>query len=113
MSEDRESYKNYVITSNRVPDAQFDFDGFGWTFGVLSPDSQAPLFLVVIKCAQGPKTEANIQALYELGQQQVRKRIDKSDFQSKGYYCYWWDEQSGLEEADCNSVSPGGFRTHL
>lgn len=105
MSEIREAYGDYAIVANQVPEAQFDFGGFGWAFAVRDESTNAHAFTVVLKCIEVADEESR-RIAYERGGQVVRQRIDADDHESGGYYCYWWRQPDILEQDDCSNVSP-------
>lgn len=88
MSKDTENYKGYRIEINPVPEAQFDFDDFGWAFQVFKDSSLC--FRMVIKTAGSRRTEANKSYALNWGKEKAHALIDMQSFEKDADYCYEW-----------------------
>lgn len=102
MSKDIEIYQGYRIEINSVPEAQFDFDDFGWAFQVY--EDSLLCFRMVIKTAGGGRTEANKSHALNWGKEKTHVLIDEQRFENGTTYCYEWGDISHNlvpEKVDC------------
>lgn len=96
----KEEYIGFQIEINRVPDRQFDFDGFGWACQILK-DTEL-IFKVVIKAVFGQDDNDNVQSLYKWGITKIKSMIDMESFEKGKTYCYQWNTMSDSpKEVDC------------
>lgn len=101
-------YKNYIVKFDRVPERQFDPDGFGWAFDAREPDGSLA-FRVIMKSPKWSRDESFVAAAKDQGLLQVRKLIDEGFERME--YCFFWKEGIGWDKADCDEISPDGFRS--
>jgi hypothetical protein len=96
-----ETYKEYRIVINSVPEQQFDFDDFGWAFQV-SKDN-VPCLRMVIKTANSRKTDANKKYVLTWGRKKIHALLDMESFEKEAEYCYEWiDVPSNLAPKKVN-----------
>lgn len=103
-------YKGYAVEYNQIPDAQFDFGGFGWAFRVIEtgtpPNSQTnkELFRAILK-AQVYYDDA----VKEIARQQLKSfveaLIDNGTWERKQYCFSWQIGATNMSEGDCDQIA--------
>jgi hypothetical protein len=104
-----EEFEGFRIEINRIHDERFiknDFNkGFGWTFQVFAPESNALAFSIVIKSLNGDREDTNAQQACKLGRGIVHQRIREQKFHKMENYCYRWEPNfMPITEVDCQMI---------
>lgn len=89
VSELQETRGNYRIITKRMPETQFESEGFGWDVQVIDLTKNEYVFGVVITCDQDVD-EKSIEWIRILGIELAGLRIDKNDYHTGSCYCYYW-----------------------